>query len=358
MSGTKRSIIAFTCCLFCGCTELADETTAPPPLATITGTLTLTDGARVPDEQLRVALLWQSDRKSTAEERAEEERTCTHTNPYARVPRHQFALDKEQQVDLEGTFPNRFQLNLTSPPMGDALSASEDGGVRDIGFAWLIAYADGNANGKLDPSGPGRPSPDLLLGATEAAGWKTHSDMDRYQTAVVYTPEPREIASEEDGGPVTRYRAGFSQVRSSLVDTKVVPIETPIDLELTGAPYLQDLLCETACLEVPAANACPHDPRDLPQPPANAVAYKSGIAGDSTWSWADETRHTTQSAACVHDTRRLDPEDDVHDYYYYMWTQSVCDTCNCKADLCLYPRDDPDRDIELPCTEYRPVYVP
>jgi hypothetical protein len=312
-----------------GCSNLADENSRPPPLAQIAGTLTLADGVEVPDEQLRVTLLWETEESANISDQLSQPTECFATRKLLEL--------EPQVVELDGTFPNAFTLDIAEPPPPEAmLTADGEGSPRIAAQATLVVYADGDGDGMLDSRSAGAPSPDRVLATTDPERWRSYIGNEPIQHEVMYYTEPYSFES----GPFNLdFPAGFSIMRYSLVqgESAVVPIDTPIDLRITGAPYLQDLLCESLCGEYEEVE-CPANPNDLPQPPSGAVEFFGGNTGQPGFGWSEEGdgRHVTLQKIC--------------DASGFSWNRVTCEGCTCWNAGCFYARADVAQE-HWPCAE-------
>jgi hypothetical protein len=299
--------------LLAGCSNLADQNSTPPPLASIHGTLTLADGTLVPDGQLRLALLWATD-----EPYGSGSGDMGHCDqPYTKMVER-----SEQQVDIDATFPSQFTLNLTAPPPPEALIPLEENGEPAYGTATLVAYVDGNGNGRLDTRTAGEPAADTVLGSTEAYRYADHQPSDIREIEFNYHLEPYTFENTYE------WPAGYSQFqyRAAMGQSGVVPIDTPIHMELTAAPALQDMLCEHMCrVEMPFD--CPANPSDLPELPAHATQFRSATSDAVGWTWSD----TGKDHHGVWHTCDSDGE-------LFSWLHITCEDCSCRSAGCVYDR--------------------
>jgi hypothetical protein len=341
MPGKHNSIAIIACIALAGCAPLADEETGPPPLATITGTLSLADGTAIPDDELRLAVLWQTTGRF--DEGAENAGVCVNPDGSTTPAALSLTLLTEQQVDIDATFPSQFVLNLTSPPPEPIDPDRKTAGGRvPKGLGFLVAYADGNANGKLDSRTGGEVPPDRVLATSWYDYWRTFAPEDDLQVLLGYSPAPQDILDHLTAQTSLHYPAGYSQTRVSQPDglpvARVEPIETSIELELTGAAYLQDITCETPCNTVDLSFECPTSPIDLPQAPQDAVRFMQDAAsihdGETYiveqqgrgWSHGADG-HSTSIDACF-----SDPSNGLR----YTWQRTVCESCTCRHAYCEY----------------------
>lgn len=316
----KPRIIPLLACLEAlGCASLADESTPAPAIAQITGTLDLADGATVPDDALRMTLLWETEESANiSDDWSMGQNECFATRKFLELA--------PQAVELSGTFPSAFTLDIGEPPPPEALlSVDGEGGPKITAQATLVVYADGNGNGTLDSRSKDAPSADRVLATSEPERWRSYVGAEPVQHEIMYFTEPY---SFEQGPFDLEFPAGFSIMRYTLVEngSNVVPIETPIDLRLTGAAYLQDLLCESLCGEYEEV-ACPADPSELPQPPPDAVEFMAGNTGQPGYGWSEAgDRYVTMHKIC--------------DASGYSWQRTTCEGCTCWNAGCFYAEQD------------------
>lgn len=316
---SQRRIISLLMCLLAlGCSSLADEGTAPPPLARIAGTLSLADGTEVPDDQLRMTLLWETEASANISDGLTSGE-CFATRKFLEL--------SPQAVTLDGTFPNAFTLDITEPPPPQTLLDIEGDGSHKISAqATLVVYADGDGDGVLGSRTATTPSPDRVLATSEPERWRTYVGSEPTQHEIMYFTEPYHW---EQAQYDVAFPAGFSIMRYSLVEggSGVVPIDTPIELRVTGAPYLQDLLCESLCGEYEELE-CPADPNDLPEPPSDAVEFLAGNTDQPGYGWSEpgDNRYATLYKTCGADG--------------YSWNRITCEGCTCWNAGCFYAKGD------------------
>jgi hypothetical protein len=324
----RRIIPILVCMLALGCTSLADENTKGPPLARIGGTLTLADGAEVPDEQIRMTLLWGTEESGNISNQLGEGGPCS--------PSPKFSELKAQSADLDPSFPSSFTLDITEPPPAETLLAVEEGGEKIQAGATIVVYADGDNDGVLDVRTEGAPSPDRVLATSLPERWRTYEGADIVQYEVYYSTEPY---TYDDRGLVLDWPQGFSMQAYSLQQggTAIVPIDTPIELRVTGAPYLQDLLCESVCNESPNFE-CPANPNDLAEPHDDAIEFLAGNTGQPGYGWATggDDGYVTMHKICS-------PSG-------YSWTRMACEGCSCVTEGCFYAKEDVAEE-DWPCVD-------
>src|SRR5262245_44082445 len=184
----QRTITLAACLLALGCSKLADEDMKGPPLASIAGTLTLADGAEVPDAQIRMAVLWETEESASISDQLPTAGECG--------PSRKFLELAPQSVDLDPTFPNAFTLDFTEPPPAETLMAVEEGGEKIQAMGTIVVYADGDNDGVLDVRSEGAPSPDRVLATSAPQVWRTYGPDDVMQTEVYYSTEPHTYSSD------------------------------------------------------------------------------------------------------------------------------------------------------------------
>lgn len=305
-----------------GCGDLADESSEPPALGTITGSLSVAEGLEIPEGQLRMALLWTTESIESADTPPVDE-ACQSKR---------FLQLSQQDIALSTTFPSQFTLSITEPPPPEALHRYEENGPRISAEASIVVYADGNDNAALDVRPPDAASPDLVLATSDPEIWHTYETGDIFQHTVLYFTEPRHY---ESPSYTADFPQGFSLERYfHNQDAQILPIETPIDLRLTGDAYLQDLLCEQTCTEY-SEPSCPASPADLPDRPEAALAFLSH-AGTPAWAWSEgPSAYTTVYEHCNGSTT-------------FSWRKTVCEECNCVEEFCAFEQADVPAE-EWPC---------
>jgi hypothetical protein len=308
MALSRKLLAGFTGLALLGCGNLADEQSSPPPIATMTGTLTLADGTEVPDAQIRMALFWNTEESSNHSDSFIE--GCGYGEA--------FLTYATQDIALDSTFPNQFTLNITEPPPAEALLARVEGGERISAEAHIIVYADGNENGALDVRPEGGASPDQVLGTSYPPRESAAVEMQPQEIEVLY------FAKDYDDEYITA-SAGFSLQFYPGAEggtVQLMPIDTPIDLTLTGASYLQDILCEQFCRSRDFAFECPANPGDLPQRPEGTPAIAAGNTGGTAYTWTESDGEVTFHTACGGGG--------------YVWNRKTCRDCSCIDEGCRY----------------------
>ena len=204
----------------------------------------------------------------------------------------------------------------------------------------LVVYVDGNGNGALDGRQPGHASPDRVIAASDKGVRSLEAGALR-QLEVHYFE--RDFTSDPDGAAVA-FPAGYSQQPYYQEgwppqDTQIVidPIGTLVELQVTGAPDLQERLCEERCdpFEPYDPNACPEHPADLEQLPEGSVMFDTGITPQRAGYFTYGTDgHTTIHKACIGGELR--------------YSRVACEGCGCSYLGCMYPGGN---DGELDCAE-------
>lgn len=215
-SGSLLSLSLLLLTFACGGPE---EPIPPPtdnkPLFTLEGQLTLEDGHHV-DGPVRLALAWYPGMFPEGE-------ATPLSQPQAIVPG-----DSASQNNVPG--PYRF--NVLSPPPAAALKPLPEGFHGRGAIGLLLAYADGNANARLDTIPIAGPPVDRVLGSS-----------------LMWTASPAFLLVylDSEQPAETGLRKGFNLVK--IIDAQthaVVPPSTPIPLVLSGGPYLDLFVCEAA----------------------------------------------------------------------------------------------------------------
>jgi hypothetical protein len=199
------------------CGSTVDTGYPGEPLVTLEGQMALAPGVTV-NGPVRLALVW--------------------------YPRFLFSLDLgfflpeadsravvAEDIPYEGTFPANFRFHVYGPPPAGARMESTDGTRIGLSSGILLAYQDGNGNGKLDTI-PATGSPvDRILGSSVVF---TESQF-HY---LIYS------GVELDLIPGVQLKKGFNLVRIAGLASETLPLTTPISLELSGNPILEMLVCE------------------------------------------------------------------------------------------------------------------
>jgi len=305
------------------CASLADESSQAPALATISGTLSLAEGASVQDGSLRLALLWSTDDENSSLGREHANCELAYARNYRR---------SEQQIEIEPRFPSQFELRITEPPPPDALIPSIEGGPRDYGESKLVAYVDGNGNGQLDSRVDGAPSPDQVLASSMDESSPTLWVPGVYATGFHYHEQP-----SPEGAP-----AGYSQLQYVVEQdysgtAHFEPIETPIELVLDPSPKLQQMLCEWLCFDRDDPFECPASMADLPVAPEGIPSItQENIIGEG-WAWREGDAQHLLGTQCTGQGQVLN------------WSHERCEGCSCRLDHCLYRQADVPA-ADWPCT--------
>jgi hypothetical protein len=210
------------------CQGLADRGTRGPALLTIRGQITLAPGTSV-DGKLRLALAWYPGLYGggVAVEGCDEA-------PFLGLV--------SQDVEYEPTFPADYAFDLTAPPPAAAQRVVPDVPGASGAIGSIVAYVDGNGNGKLDPCRRGQPCADRVLGASGSfvAGDSVDNRFIAYATAA---------ASAGDGGATVG--PGFFLVRAATSDAEeptYLPLpQTRVDLTLDARATVQAIICSELC---------------------------------------------------------------------------------------------------------------
>jgi hypothetical protein len=317
----RRITSILACSLALGCSNLADENTSPPPLAQMVGTLTLADGATVPEEQLLMTLLWETEVSANLGNQAIPPGQCYASS--------QFLELEPQAIELDGTFPNAFTLDIVEPPPPDALLPVEGEGTPKISaYGTLVIYADGDGDGMLDGRSEGEPSPDRVLATTNFERWDSYDEDEPTLQKIGYLSEPHSFPPGPFQTEGFNLPAGFTISRHNTIarTSEVVPIDTPLQLNLSGAAHLQDMLCDRLC-GATVDIECPASPRELPAPPSDAVEFSGAYGQGFGWPEPGDGRHVTVDEVCEPGGR-------------YMWRRVTCEGCTCGTELCSYEQAD------------------
>ncbi|WP_224247395.1 hypothetical protein [Hyalangium gracile] len=198
------------------------------PLVTLEGQLLLADRVQV-DEPVRLALVWYKSRTDPSQ------------------PREIVTED----IAYEPSFPIDFTFHLYAPPPPEALTESAAG---RFGQAILVAYRDGNHNGRLDPIPAGEVPQDEVLGAT-----LSFFDPQAPGYALSYW--------EDAGCQNGRFILSHVPGGDALSGAEPVPLDTPIPLTLTGEEELAALVCVATMTPEAAGSPNPLEFCGLPATP-------------------------------------------------------------------------------------------
>jgi hypothetical protein len=197
----------------CGNQPLASTKYAGPPLATISGQLSLPPG-QTQSAPVLLALAWYNE-------------SVTATAPNSILT---------QDVAYQGSFPANYTFNLTQPPPAGSLAPVGNGGAGNFAYGRLLAYQDGNGNGTLDTIPFGGPVVDKVLGASAPLfTW--------YDTVYEVYYADGDIPADWPAGA----QRGFNLVKSGSANGKsfqeVVPFSTQVPIVLSGENELAALIC-------------------------------------------------------------------------------------------------------------------
>jgi hypothetical protein len=216
-SGPLLGLALILLTIACGGTE---EPRPPPvdpkPLLTLEGQLTLTPGHPV-EGPVRLALAWYPGMLR------DDEASMALSQPRAIVT---------DGAAYQTTAPAPYRFEVLSPPPTEALMPLPEGFQGKGAIGLLLAYADGNANARLDTIPISGPPVDHVLGSS-----------------LVWTASPAFLIVYVDSvqPAATGLRKGFNLVKmTDAQNHAVVPASTPIPLALSGGPYLDVFVCEAA----------------------------------------------------------------------------------------------------------------
>jgi hypothetical protein len=219
--GTPSLLLALLL-LTSACGDVVSPTYPGTPLLTLEGQMRVEPDAQL-DGPVRLALAWYPRMLS---------------DETAAPPAQPKAIVTEDFV-YEGAFPATYRFHLYNPPPLEAL-APLGGGFQGKGaLGILLAYRDGNGNGKLDTI-PATGSPlDRVVGAS--LDWTA-------------SPAYLLIYLDSEQPSATGMRRGFNLVKlTDATTSESVPLTTSIPLALSGGPFLDALVCEAAWSETEGA---------------------------------------------------------------------------------------------------------
>lgn len=170
-------------------------------------------------------------------------------------------------ITYAGSFPAHYRFDVRGPPPAEALTPLGGGLTGNGALGILLAYRDGNANGHLDTiPADGQPVDHVVGSSLEWSASKAY--------AVIYV----EAAQERSTG----LAPGFNLVElTGLADGAVVPLSTPVPLELSGAPLLNAFICQARWDDTRTEHPCGIElGEEEPQQEALRVYGSVNITGD------------------------------------------------------------------------------
>jgi hypothetical protein len=215
------------------------------PLATLKGTISA--NALTDESKARIAIVWITDGVG---------------NGLASV-----------DLPVETSFPASYTLNITSPPpekaMGSWKGAEDYARMHgfDPNMRWavgdIIVYQDSNSDGQLNVAPSGENSPDQVVGiatgvqvfyvegtpAGNNCGDGGYSCLGILPTVAGFslvqepgfrTPQPGDCSTDDASG---HHDYPCEDIGTS--DAKLLSFDTPVDIQLSGAPDLQRYACAT-----------------------------------------------------------------------------------------------------------------
>ena len=206
--------LALLAALLAGCGDAATTAHRGDALATLKGQMSAAPGVQLGEDPVRLALAWYPDLSGAV------------GRPAAIVA---------EDVDFEGTFPLDYTFRVFAPPPAAALSPLEAPFSGRGAFGVLLAYTDGNGNGRLDPIRASTPlaERDHLV----AASWQTSVRREGFVVGYVDAVQAAE----------TGLAPGLNLARISESGAlRVVPLSTHIPLALEDRPLLDLQICEDA----------------------------------------------------------------------------------------------------------------
>ncbi|MDY7231879.1 hypothetical protein [Hyalangium rubrum] len=233
-----------------GCGDVVSPEHPGEPLVTITGQMMPTPDAQLTGE-IRLALVW--------------------------YPQWLAADDREgppgvlqevitEDVVYQGSFPANYRFHIYRPPPEEALAELGEGLQGKGAFGILLAYKDGNGNGKLDPIAMHGAPVDRVIGSSLLGG-------ERSTFAVVY------VSTEQPAA--TGLKPGFNLIQGvNSESSAVVPPSTSLPLSLTsGGPFFDAFVCEAGWLTFLALDVCGLDGGDVIEQGKLTVEGRVGLNG-------------------------------------------------------------------------------
>lgn len=183
------------------------------PVATLAGQLRMTSKSSVTGP-VRLALAWYPSLFS-------EGTSAQPSQPRAIVT---------EELAYSGNFPVDYRFDIQGPPPAEALSPLGGGLGGNGALGILLAYRDGNGNGHLDTiPAEGQPVDHVVGSSLEWSAAKAY--------AVIYVEAAQEAS--------TGLKPGFNLVElEGLGAGAVVPLATPVPMDLSGAPLLNAFICQ------------------------------------------------------------------------------------------------------------------
>jgi len=170
------------------------------------------------------------------------------------------------EVVYQDSFPANYRFHLYRPPPPKAIAPLADGLAGKGSFGILLAYQDGNGNGKLDPIPVDGTPVDRIIGSSLLG-----QGNDAF--ALLYV----DTAQAESTG----LRRGVNVIKGVNGEAAaVVPNTTALPLALTeGGPFFDALVCEAGWLAFLFTPVCGLSPDDLEEPVAVGFDGRVALVG-------------------------------------------------------------------------------
>ncbi len=247
MSHTSRSgsLLSLSLLLLTFACGGPGEPVPPPtdntPLITLEGQMTLADGHHV-DGPVRLALAWYPGMFPEGE-------AASLSQPKGIVT---------GDTAYQNSVPAPYRFKVLTPPPAAAMKPLPQGFNGQGAIGLLLAFADGNANARLDTIPISGPPVDHVLGSS-----------------LMWTASPAFflVYVDSEQPTATGLRKGFNLVKIIDAQTQaVVPSSTPIPLVLSGGPHLDLFVCEAAWVGTEGEAPCGLDFETEPPPEQLSIA--------------------------------------------------------------------------------------
>jgi hypothetical protein len=229
---SRRPLVAALLLAFApaaGCGGLADQTTAGPPLVTVHGRITLAPGTTV-DGEVRLALAWYPGLLGDV----------VFPDPMSTCPEAVKLQTVAQSVALHPIFPIDYTFDVVAPPPESAQQSQ--GSPLHSALGALVAYEDRNRNGRLDRC-DGIACVDRILGASGGYG-PGQVPAEQLDTLIAYQDN-----LPDSSNPLHNWGFYLTAWMGGDLGTNLLPLpETPVDITLNTAPFLQTMACDRVCV--------------------------------------------------------------------------------------------------------------
>lgn len=163
-----------------------------------------------------------------------------------------------QEATYRGTFPADFTYELHgAPPESAMVDLAPLGGKGKAAYGFLVAFEDGNGNGTFDAATSAAPSPDRIVGISEA---ESSLPPPPHRYLVVYLDGEWAQSGPLGGFHLEQGYTLFELRGAGGID--IVPLDTSIGVEVTRTNALQVFGCESSDFSASYETSCGIDPYD------------------------------------------------------------------------------------------------